>query len=199
MSLSFTISFFLSLSLFEVGGKGSETTTSSTSSTLLWGMKLAAASPAMLNTPFFFFFFKNVYFIFFFFQRIIFFFFFFWHFSTWIDDAKRKWLRFYDSLRSPLWDSLRFFEILWDSLRFSPRATEGIFPRFFLDSLRSVGDARDSSKVFKDPISRLHSLQHLRQSISLESTRRKGFFLPRREMFTRLIACKQHRCCFFKK
>ena len=104
-----------------------------------------------------------------------------------------------DLLFEILWDSLRFFEILWDSLRFSPRATEGIFPRFFLDSLRSVGDARDSSKVFKDPISRLHSLQHLRQSISLESTRRKGFFLPRREMFTRLIACKQHRCCFFKK
>ena len=138
MSLSFTISFFLSLSLFEVGGKGSETTTSSTSSTLLWGMKLAAASPAMLNTPFFFFFFKNVYFIFFFFQRIIFFFFFFWHFSTWIDDAKRKWLRFYDSLRSPLWDSLRFFEILWDSLRFFEILAEGygghfsaILPRLF--------------------------------------------------------------------
>ena len=136
-SLSLSLSFSLSLSLFEVGGKGSETTTSSTSSTLLWGMKLAAASPAMLNTPFFFFFFKNVYFIFFFFQRIIFFFF-FWHFSTWIDDAKRKWLRFYDSLRSPLWDSLRFFEILWDSLRFFEILAEGygghfsaILPRLF--------------------------------------------------------------------
>ena len=158
MSLSFTISFFLSLSLslFEVGGKGSETTTSSTSSTLLWGMKLAAASPAMLNTPFFFF--KNVYFIFFFFQRIIFFFFFFWHFSTWIDDAKRKWLRFYDSLRSPLWDSLRFFEILWDSRR-------GLRRAFFRDSSSTLYDPLAMPEILQK-FSRIRSQDYIACSIS---------------------------------